>query len=185
MAMGSRERAALLRRARAAIEAAVAGTPLPSANDEERGLLSAQHGLFVTVRHRGELRGCRGILEPIGPLYEAVAEIARLSATDDPRFPPVRPDELPGLTLDVSILYERRPISGPDEIVLGRDGLLLTHRGHRGFLLPQVAVEHHLDAPTFLDRLCNKAGLPDGAWREPGAKIEAFEVEYFGDPDEA
>ncbi|MDF1563251.1 MAG: AmmeMemoRadiSam system protein A [Deltaproteobacteria bacterium] len=182
MTFSRSQQEALLASARAAIEAELDQRALTPPSEAERERLSERCGVFVTVRNSGRLRGCRGILDAHGPLWEIVPEIARLSAFDDPRFAPYRPDELEGLELDISLLHGRRVVEEPDRpgaIVLGRDGLLLTHHGHRGFLLPQVATEHGYDLPTFLDRLCNKAGLPDGAWRDPGARIEAFEVEHF------
>lgn len=179
MSFSDAQRRALLASARSAIEAELDHLPPQGPSETDRSTLTEHCGVFVTVKHEGRLRGCRGVLDPFGPLWETVPEIARLSAFDDPRFAPCRADERDGLELDISLLHNRRDVHGPEEIVLGRDGLLLTHQGHRGFLLPQVATEHGYDLPTFLDRLCTKAGLPDGAWRHPDAHLEAFEVEHF------
>ena len=179
MSFSDTQRRALLACARSAIEAELDHLPPSEPSAIDRSTLSERCGVFVTVKNQGRLRGCRGVLDPFGPLWETVPEIARLSAFDDPRFAPYRSEEREGLELDISLLHNRREVRGPEEIVLGRDGLLLTHQGHRGFLLPQVASEHGYDLLTFLDRLCNKAGLPDGAWRDPEAQLEAFEVEHF------
>lgn len=174
-------RCALLDCARAAIAAELGDGPPPDTAALVRAGIGARLGAFVTVRRGEVLRGCRGILETGDPLPETVAQLACLSAFADPRFPPFTREELPDLHLDISVLHARRRIEGPEEIELGTDGLLLTARGYRGFLLPQVADEHGLDAEGFLDALCNKAGLPPGAWHWPDAVVEAFAVEHFDD----
>ena len=173
---GARRR--LLDAARGAIAAELgAATPHPPGAG---GGLDAAFGVFVTVRRGEVLRGCRGVLETDAPLYETVPEVARLSAFADPRFHPLKAEELDELEVEISLLFRRRPLAGPDDLVLGRDGVLLSVDGRRGFLLPQVAVEHGFDAEAFLDALCQKAGVPSGSWRRDDARLEAFEVAHFG-----
>jgi len=98
---------------------------------------------------------------------------------EDPRFPPVRAAELDMLQLEISVLSPMFTIA-PEDVVVGKHGLLISHGGRRGLLLPQVAPEWGWDRETFLAQTCRKAGLPPDQWRH-GAKIEAFTAEVFGE----
>jgi AmmeMemoRadiSam system protein A len=115
----------------------------------------------------------------MSPLYRAVADTARAAAFEDARFPPLRSDEIPALQISLSILSPLQTIL-PQEVEVGRHGLVVSVADRRGLLLPQVAVEHDWDRETFLQQTCKKAGLPLDAW-EQGAKLEAFTAEIFGD----
>ncbi len=138
-------------------------------------------GAFVTLRIDGELRGCIGYIDYPGPVRTAVEDVARKAAFGDPRFKPLAPDELDRVQIEISVLSPMRRISSPDEITIGRDGLVIASRGHRGLLLPQVATEYGWDVEEFLGNTCRKAGLPVGAWRDPGAELEAFSAEVFSE----
>ncbi len=169
------ERAALLGLARAALRehlGLAADPALPQA-----GPLAEPRGAFVTLTVKGELRGCVGTFTPQGSLAATVVRMAVTAAAEDPRFPPLRPDELDDLDVRVSALEPPRPMRDVAELAIGRDGVVVQLGWHRGTLLPQVAVEEGWDATTFLERTCLKAGLPPGAWRDPLAKVELFEVE--------
>jgi AmmeMemoRadiSam system protein A len=131
------------------------------------------------AQRREELRGCVGYVLPTCPVYRAVAETARAAAFDDNRFRPVTIEEAPHLDIELSILSQAQPIQ-PEEIEVGRHGLLITWHGQRGLLLPQVPVERAWDGTTFLEQTCRKAGLPLDAWQK-GATIEAFTAEVFRD----
>jgi uncharacterized protein (TIGR00296 family) len=96
------------------------------------------------------------------------------AALEDPRFPPVAVDELRQIDVSVSLMGDSIRCD-PDEVVVGRDGVVLEHREGRGLLLPEVAVEHGLGREAFLDALCDKAGVRRGAWREPGV-LRRFET---------
>lgn len=141
--------------------------------------LNEPRGVFTTIYCRGELRGCVGYVFPEKPLCRAVAETARSAAFEDPRFPPITRQEAGLVEVSLSILSPLFLISA-DDVKIGRHGLLVAHRGHRGLLLPQVSVEHGWDRVTFLEETCRKAGLPVNAWKE-GATLEAFSAEVFGD----
>jgi AmmeMemoRadiSam system protein A len=117
---------------------------------------------------------------PTSPLYQTVAETARAAALDDPRFQPVTRQEAPQLEVSLSILSCLEVIQ-PNDVEIGRQGLLITLGQHRGLLLPQVPVEHNWDRVTFLEQTCQKAGLPADAWQH--ARIEAFTAEVFSDRD--
>jgi len=173
LALTAEDRGELLRLARAAIEARLQGGA-PSAGAPSRAL-AERCGVFVSLRRRdsGELRGCVGYLEPCFRLGEAVVRAAVAAATADGRFDPVTLAELPSLALDVSVLGRPRPLA-PDQVEVGVHGLLVRCGGRSGLLLPQVATEHGWDREAFLDHACLKAGLPPGAWREPGAELLAF-----------
>jgi AmmeMemoRadiSam system protein A len=143
--------------------------------------LAEFRGVFTSLHLRGELRGCVGYVLATCTLYRAVAETARAAAFDDTRFRPVTKEEAPHLQIELSILSRPEPIRAED-LEIGRHGLLISLRGRRGLLLPQVAVEHRWDRQTFLEQTCRKAGLPQDAWLK-GAAIEAFTAEVFADKD--
>jgi len=145
--------------------------------------LAESRGVFTSLHLRGELRGCVGYVLAACPLYRAVAETARAAAFDDTRFPPVTKEEAPHLEIELSILSRPEAIR-PEEVEIGRHGLLVSQSGHRGLLLPQVPVEHGWNRETFLEQTCYKAGLPPDAWRK-GAVLEAFTAEIFGDKERA
>jgi AmmeMemoRadiSam system protein A len=139
-------------------------------------------GVFVTIRRRGELRGCLGTLQLRGSLDEEVARCARDSATEDPRFPAMSHDELPETSLEISVLgpLERIDPAADGAIVVGRHGLVAEQGSRRGLLLPQVAVEWGWTPEQFLRQTCHKAGLPLDAWQH-GAAIFRFDAEVFGE----
>lgn len=138
------------------------------------------YGVFVSVHHRGDLRGCLGALDMQRRLAEEVVRLAAAVAHEDRRFAPLVIDELPGVTIDLSVLTPPELVANPLEIVVGRHGLIVEHGRYQGLLLPQVAPEHGWDRDAFLAHTCVKAGLPPTAWRN-GATLLRFEAEVFGD----
>ena len=159
----------------------VPGAPTPPP------LFTERRGVFVTL-HRfplQTLRGCIGFPLPLLRLSEGIPRAAVAAAVEDARFPPVAPDELDRVQVEVSVLTVPRPIGAaprenlPDAVVVGRDGLLVDGWGTSGLLLPQVAVELGWDSRTFLDETCVKAGLPPDAWLDPAVTVRAFEAEVF------
>lgn len=140
-------------------------------------------GAFVTLRERENLRGCIGRLRGDGPLIETVKEMALAAAFEDPRFDPVRETELSDIDIEITILSPFRKIGGADELLVGRDGVYIAAMGRSGILLPQVATEYGWDALSFLDHVCQKAGLPPGAWKDPEAHLYAFEGLIFGEKE--
>jgi AmmeMemoRadiSam system protein A len=140
-------------------------------------------GVFVTLHKLGRLRGCMGILDPQLPLADAVREAALCAASQDPRFPPVRADELSDLEVEVSILSPPQRMRSLTDLEIGRHGVLVRRGDQRGLFLPQVAVEHHLDRETFLSRCCTeKAGLPPDAWKDPDTEVLIFTAEVLHEP---
>ena len=179
MSTAAASRALLLGIARAAIDAAVRGDASPAAAGAP--ILAEHRGVFVTLRHVGRLRGCIGRIDPDAPLASLLPEIAALSATGDPRFPPVTEPELAGLEVEVSLLSVPVLITGPAQIEVGRHGLIVTAKGQRGLLLPQVATEYGWTALEFLAQTCLKARLPGNAWERPDTRLQVFETEIISD----
>ena len=143
--------------------------------------LAEPRGAFTTLYYRGDLRGCVGYVLPVTPLYRTVAESACGAAFDDSRFPPVTPYQAPELRVSLSVLSPLCPVQ-PEQVEIGRHGLLISRGYCRGLLLPQVPLEHGWDRVAFLEQTCRKAGLPPDAW-QTGAKLEAFTAEIFADPE--
>jgi AmmeMemoRadiSam system protein A len=109
-----------------------------------------------------------------------VSNNAISSATDDPRFPPVTAAEVPYLHIEISVLTPMRPIQ-PEQVEVGRHGLMITKGPNSGLLLPQVPVEWNWSREEFLDSVCRKAGLPPGTWRDADAELLSFECEVWSE----
>jgi uncharacterized protein len=174
------QRKGLLGIARRALEGYI-GVGKISPEECERGKLAAPGAAFVTITKNGRLRGCIGYTEAVAPLFKVVQECAVTAATEDPRFPPVSRKELPSLRIEISVLTPLFSIR-PEEVEVGKHGLMVAQGGMRGLLLPQVPVEWEWDRETFLDQVCVKAGLPPSAWRH-GATLQAFTAEVFGEDE--
>jgi uncharacterized protein len=155
-----------------------------------RGIFAEPRGVFVTLRrYPGDhLRGCIGYPLPYYPLATAIERAAAAAAVEDPRFRPVRPEELDHLTVEISVLSVPVPLRANDpteliaQVKVGRDGLIVEGFGTSGLLLPQVAPEQGWNAEEFLSGTCEKAGLPPSAWRRPGIRVRRFEAEVFREP---
>ena len=174
------ERALLLGLVHQTIDAALQGERAPAGPAPAPAPhLGERRGAFVTLHLAGMLRGCVGFVQPTRGLYQTIIEAALNAAFHDPRFLPVTEEEAPGLQVEISVLSPLKPIA-PEEIVVGRHGLVVSRGSHRGLLLPQVAVEQEWDTTTFLEQTCLKAGLPADAWKH-GAALQAFTAEVFGD----
>ena len=174
-------RADLLALARGTLEAHFRGAPPPRLASDRAETFGEPRGLFVTLRKGGELRGCIGTLAPTGDLTRVIAEYALRAALEDPRFPPLRPEELADCRIEISVLTAPEPLEGPEQIEIGRDGLILELGGRRGLLLPQVATEWEFDRERFLAEVSRKAGLFPDAWRDPNARVFTFRAEAFSE----
>jgi AmmeMemoRadiSam system protein A len=172
------DRRRLLQLARDAIVAHVTKRTAPAA--DLTGVFAQPGGAFVSIHNRGELRGCVGHIERTEPLGIVVPRCAVAACSTDPRFPGVSARELDDIDLELSLLGPLESITGPDQVEIGRHGLVIARGWQRGLLLPQVATEWHWDAPTFLAHTCQKAGLPRDAWQQ-GAEIWRFDAEVFGE----
>ena len=170
--------AGLLGLAREAIAAWLAG-----AREPELHVPGAEvhAGAFVTLYAKDDLRGCMGHVEADRPLARVVRKMAVAAARDDPRFPPLKPVELEALAIEISVLSAPEA-RGADDVVIGRDGLLVRRGTRQGVLLPQVAVEWSLDREGFLAMACKKAGLPRDAWKDERTTLMTFQAEVIGAP---
>ncbi len=137
---------------------------------------------FVTLRHKHthDLRGCRGEVFARYPLWESVQRVSILSAIDDPRFRPVAAEELPDVHIEISVLTPMRLARSPEEVVVGRHGVMIRKGQRGGLFLPQVPVDQGWGRDEYLSTLCwMKAGLPADAWRKSDAQLYVFEAEIF------
>ncbi len=177
-----------VRIAREALEARVNGR-------EKRPFELPKHfqekcGAFVTLNTHpeGELRGCIGFPQPFFPLVKSIEKGAE-GAAEDPRFPPLQPDEIDRVTVEVSLLTPpqlievKKPKELPRHVSVGVDGLSVAQGSYRGLLLPQVAVEYAWDASDFLSEACMKAGLLPDAWLDPDTRVYKFQAEVFGETE--
>jgi hypothetical protein len=172
------QRQFLLQLARESMAAAVTGG---DRTDPQLLELPDASGVFVTIKRRGELRGCLGTLRVRRHLALEVARCAVDSASSDPRFPPVAPSELADLSLEISVLGPLEPIDAhPEAFTIGVHGLVAEQGYRRGLLLPQVATEWGWTPEQFLTHTCLKAGLSADAW-QCGATFYRFAAEIFGD----
>ncbi len=143
--------------------------------------LRQRAGAFVTLHKDKELRGCIGQVSPEAYLFLTVQRCAISAAVEDTRFMPVTAEELPEITIEISVLSTMEPVRDPADVEVGRHGLVVSRGGRRGLLLPQVATEYGWDRETFLAQTCRKALLPPDAWRDPATTIETFTAEYFSE----
>src|SRR5262245_32050650 len=171
------ERRAMLALARAAILSAFTGSAV-KLPEPQPTCFSLRRGAFVTIHVQGKLRGCIGVIEGREPLRDTIAHCAESAAFRDSRFSTLRPDEVGGLQIEISILSELAPLP-PDQVEIGRHGLLIASSHRHGLLLPQVAVEHQLSREEFLEETCRKAGLPADAWKQTGTQLYGFTCEIF------
>jgi AmmeMemoRadiSam system protein A len=179
--LNEEQRKTLLRIARQSIAFVLDGrSPSWKAEDFDE-TLQRPAGAFVTLTRDGDLRGCIGSIQAVEPLYRAVASSAISAAFRDPRFPPLSPGELDQLELEISVMGPIERVTDIDDIVVGRDGLIISRGAHAGLLLPQVATEYGWDRQTFLAQTCRKAGLPSDAWRAQDCRIEKFSAFVFGE----
>lgn len=140
--------------------------------------------LKITPTGERELRGCIGYVKATEPLVDSVIRAAIAAATEDPRFPPVRPYELQHIVFEVSVLSDPKPVvlRGKDRIkgfVIGRDGLIIRRGFYSGLLLPEVPVEYCWDEETFLSETCLKAGLPPDCWLDDESELFRFSAVTF------
>jgi AmmeMemoRadiSam system protein A len=156
-------------------------------NDELRAFeltdaMRQRAGVFVTLNKKGALRGCIGYITGSTLLYEAVIENTVNAASNDSRFSPVKENELPEIDIEISVMSPLEKIRGPEEIEVGKHGLVVERDWSKGLLLPQVAPEWGWDRYEFLEQTCLKAGLPRNAWKK-GAKILRFSAQVFGEKE--
>lgn len=154
-------------------------------DEDFKSKFSYNSGVFVTLNKKENLRGCIGFPTPVKKLYQSLVDAAIASATEDPRFPPVKYEELNEITFEVTILTSPKEVkvTNPheylDKIKVGRDGLIVKWEFGSGLLLPQVPVEYGWNEEEFLNHTCEKAGAPFDCWKDKGTKILQFEGIVF------
>ena len=141
-----------------------------------------KRGVFVTLHKKGKLRGCIGYPLPTKALAEAVVDNAIAAAVEDYRFSPVSASELKDIDIELSILTVPRKVKSVQEVVVGRDGIIISKSFMKGLLLPQVPVEQGWDLEQYISWGCRKAGLPDNEWKK-GVDIETFQAIVFGEKE--
>jgi hypothetical protein len=178
LGLTAEERAELHSIARKVIEARCRGKEAPKFTTAS-SKLKEPSGAFVTIYENGELRGCIGQIVAKKPLMEAVAQMAEAAALEDPRFQPVRADELKDLKIEISVLTPFKKIDFPEEIEVGKHGIIIKQGSSIGLLLPQVATEYGWNRTAFLENTCIKAGLPKDAWKDKETEIFVFSADVF------
>jgi AmmeMemoRadiSam system protein B/AmmeMemoRadiSam system protein A len=173
-ALSNADHLALVTYARQTIDRFVTTGTAPLARGAPASLLRRQ-GVFVTLKKGEHVRGCIGRVVPDGPLYWLVGATALRAAVGDSRFKPVRPNELDKVSVEISLLTPPRAITSTDDLVLGRDGLVLIKGDKSAVFLPEVATDEGWDRDELLDRLRLKAGLDGNAWRQ-GARLFVFQT---------
>ena len=152
---------------------------------EYEGKFSFNSGVFVTLNTSDGLRGCIGFPMPDKKLSHGIIDAAISAATEDPRFPSVKTNELNDIVFEVTVLTPPIEIDVSDpmeylkKIKVGRDGLIIRHSFSSGLLLPQVPIEYGWNTEEFLQHTCEKAGLARDAWKNESVKIEKFEGIIF------
>ncbi|MEA3224509.1 MAG: AmmeMemoRadiSam system protein A [Planctomycetota bacterium] len=180
--MNDQQKQTLLKVARDTVEAVIARKPIPRLESDDPELI-ALCGCFVTLKNRGRLRGCIGQFTSDEPLIELIAEMAKASATDDPRFlgDPITCHELKHLDVEISVLSPLKRTDDPLSLRLGVDGIYIKKGRASGCFLPQVATETGWTKEEFLSNCCaHKAGLAADAWRDPETEVYLFTAEVFG-----
>jgi len=174
----------LIRLARKSIETVFSKKALDY--KEEKKEFSKKLGVFVTLHKAKQLRGCIGFPYPYKPLADAIVEAAKAAAFSDPRFLPLKKEEISKIKIEISVLTEPKEIfvKSQDilkEIEIGKDGLIIQFSGFSGLLLPQVALEQKWNVLEFLRGTCIKAGLPSESWLNLNAHNYKFQAQIFSE----
>ena len=175
----------LVKTARKAVTGFLSSGSKLKLESEREEKFSFNSGVFVTLNNPDGLRGCIGFPMPEKKLAHAIIEGAIAAATEDPRFPTVKTNELNDIVFEVTVLTPpveidvSDPMEYLEKIKVGRDGLIIRHSFSSGLLLPQVPVEYGWDVEEFLQHTCEKAGLERDTWKNEDMKIEKFEGIIF------
>ena len=185
MSLSEKDGEALVKTARAAVTEYLKSGKRLTLSENFRSEFSYNSGVFVTLYKVEDLRGCIGFPTPERKLYQSLVDAAIASATEDPRFPPIRYEELSDISFEVTVLTPPEEINVentseyPNRIMVGRDGLIIIWEFGSGLLLPQVPVEYGWNEEEFLNHTCEKAGAPLDCWKCKSTKILRFEGIVF------
>lgn len=149
--------------------------------------LKEKRGVFVTLEvgrqcKKKKLRGCIGYITGVKPVYKTIVDNAVNASTKDSRFSPVTPKELGNISIEISVMTPLE-VCRPEDIVVGRDGIIIEKGFYSGLLLPQVATEYGWDRTEFLEHTCWKAGLYENAWKDPDTVIKKFSAQVFNEDE--
>ncbi len=171
----------IIKLAKEAIASEFSGKKIRAPEDKE---LKEKRGCFVTLTKNGELRGCIGFPYPTQPLGDAIILASKSAAFSDPRFPPLGEKEFIEVKVEISVLSMPKKVEAkPENITIGKDGLMCEYEGSGGLLLPQVAIEHKMNAEQFLRALCQKAGLPLDTWKKSGFELWKFQAKIINEEE--
>jgi len=185
MILSDQDGETIVKTARAAVTEYLMTGKKINLHEDFKSKFSYNSGVFVTLNKKENLRGCIGFPIPVKKLYQSLVEAAIASATEDPRFPPVKCEELNEISFEVTILTppEEVKVTNPHEylnkIKVGRDGLIVKWEFGSGLLLPQVPVEYGWNEEEFLNHTCEKAGAPSDCWKSKSTIILQFEGIIF------
>ncbi len=185
MSLSEKDGEILVRTARSAVTEYLKTKKRLTLLEDFKSKFSYNSGVFVTLNKAEDLRGCIGFPTPERKLYQSLVDAAIASATEDPRFPPVRYEELSDISFEITVLTPPEEISVentleyPTKIRVGRDGLIVRWEFGAGLLLPQVPVEYGWSEEEFLNHTCEKAGAPQDCWKKKSTKILRFEGIVF------
>jgi AmmeMemoRadiSam system protein A len=180
--MNESQKKTLLKIARDSVQAVITAKPLPKPVSDAPEL-NAHCGCFITLKNSGQLRGCIGQFTSDKPLIELIVEMAKASATGDPRFSsnPITADELDELDVEISVLSPLTKTADPLSLRLGVDGIYIIKGRNSGCFLPQVVEETGWTKEEFFSYCCShKAGLPPDAWKDPDTEVYLFTADVFG-----
>ena len=135
-------------------------------------MLTQRAGVFVSLHEHGRLRGCIGTIGPVTPcIADEIIRNGISACSEDPRFDPVRPNELDQLEISVDVLGEPQDIASTDELDPQRYGVIVSNGGRRGLLLPMLdGVDTVAEQVEIAMR---KGGIGP---HEPGTTFQRFEV---------
>jgi AmmeMemoRadiSam system protein A len=180
--LNNKEKALLFSLARSTLETYTKTGTSPKLDKIEDKLtprLKENYGVFVTLKKHGELRGCIGHIVPRVPLSHAIIENTINSSANDWRFNPVEAKEIQDITIEISVLSQMKKINGPDEFIVGKEGIVIRKGPASAVFLPQVATEQGWDRAETLCQLCRKAGLSPDAWKDDDMEFFVFTANVF------
>ena len=181
MDLTKEDKKTLLEIARKTLEGYLSQREIPEFIEVSSRLKEVQ-GAFVTLKKKGQLRGCIGSIVGRKPLYLTVRDMAIEAATADPRFAPVRYEELKDIDIEVSVLSPLKKVDSLEEIILGKHGVIVKRGFRQGVFLPQVAEETGWSKEEFLSYLCaHKAGLPFDCWKDKDTELYVFTACVFSE----
>ena len=179
ISLSEKEKQELKKLAKEAIESFLKKKEVPKIESNEKEIFSKKFGVFVTLKKNNSLRGCIGFIEPIYSLKQGIIYAALEAAFNDPRFLPLKEEELNEISIEISILGKLKKVNDWKKINLGKEGVLIKYGVFQSLFLPQVAKETGWNLEEFLGNLCLKAGLNYSCFKDPKTEIYSFSASVF------